>query len=353
MNDSERVDNPQQDYSDDISADIAKALDGIDPASEAAVEPTESTRERARDDQGRFASEADKTVPKDAAKPAEHVKGQGPAQSDPELAAQVKSPPTSWPKEFHDKWNSLSPEVQQLIERREADQHKYVTTAGQDLKFAKSIREVLQPYEQNYRAAGLDQVSAIRTLMEIDSALRGGSPQQKVQIARDLIEQFDIDLGQLVDAQATPPDVLQLRAEIEAMRQYIERSERQKEESIGEKFHQEISAFSSDPANKHFDAVRADMAKLVAAGVVDNLKDAYDHACWSNPTIRASLMAEQQLQAKAEREAEESKRVAAARNRSVGVTGAPGLTRAPSNSNDSSSIEDDIRAAFDAVGGRL
>jgi hypothetical protein len=46
-----------------------------------------------------------------------------------------------------------------------------------------------------------------------------------------------------------------------------------------------ISAFQEDPKNVYFDDVRPEMARLVNAGLANNLQEAYDKACRLNPEI--------------------------------------------------------------------
>jgi hypothetical protein len=65
-----------------------------------------------------------------------------------------------------------------------------------------------------------------------------------------------------------------------------------------EALNNEIVKFSSDPSHSHFESVKSDMAGLLQAGLAKDLADAYEQAVWRNPTIRASILAEQQAEAK-------------------------------------------------------
>jgi hypothetical protein len=65
----------------------------------------------------------------------------------------------------------------------------------------------------------------------------------------------------------------------------------------------ELKAFQS--ANPHFDAVREDMGRMIQAGIVNTLQDAYDRAIWARPDIRQRILADQ-------RAADEAKRAEAA-----------------------------------------
>lgn len=81
----------------------------------------------------------------------------------------------------------------------------------------------------------------------------------------------------------------------------------------------EIETFSADPANRFFSNVRQDMSLLVQAGKAEDLRQAYDAACWLHPEIRAILIEEM----RGGQDKAATRTAARAQNAAKAVTGAP------------------------------
>ena len=54
------------------------------------------------------------------------------------------------------------------------------------------------------------------------------------------------------------------------------------------------------------------MAGLMSSGAAETLKDAYEQATYASPTIRQSLLADEQTKAEAKRKADDAERVKSA-----------------------------------------
>jgi len=140
------------------------------------------------------------------------------------------------------------------------------------------------------------------------------------------------------------PDIAHLMNEIAALRQStnpeaIRNQLQEQMESANIKT--EVDAFASNPKNNFLEQVKPLMASLLSSGQAKDLQEAYDKACWSDPTIRTSLLAAQNTELDAKRKAE----VRAKKQASVSINGSPDLTSPIARTSDLS-VEDEVRAAM-------
>lgn len=107
----------------------------------------------------------------------------------------------------------------------------------------------------------------------------------------------------------------------------------------------EIETFGSDPKHPYFENVRADMGRLIKAGLADGLADAYEQACYRNPEIRDLLIKQQTVAAPAP-SVKKAAAATQARAASRSITGSPAAGSRQKATE--LSIEDEVRAAYDA-----
>lgn len=305
------VEQDQPKSMDDTIRDTLRSLkdQGIEP--EAPVEAPEEAAQRIRDESGKFK----------AKEPADDI----PAEVTPEVEAPpVKPAPNTWRKEVADKWQTLPPEVQAEVERREADFHKGIEGYKQKAQFAESIERTLAPYQATLQSLNVAPEKAISELLAADHRLRNGSPESKVAYIAQLAQAYGIDLGQAAQYQPVPIDPT-----VNALQQRLDAIEQERQQRIYQEQQQEINAlnstlaaFAADPKHSHYEAVREHMASLLQGGSATTLEDAYEQAVYANPTTRALLIAEQQAKARAEA-AEKAKAAKAAA--SVNVRSRPSM----------------------------
>jgi len=314
---------PQQEYTNDVNADL-----------EAAIKEVEG-----RGEDGKF-------VAKD--EPAKEV---APVA---EVAEPVKlpEPPQSWSAEAKAEWAGLSERARAEVLKRETDMHQALTRHDGELNLGRQLKSAIAPYEAQIRAEGATPIQAVESLLNTAYILRSGTPEQKKALILNTAKQYGVDLGSLPEEEYVDPTIAQLKAQVEEMRKladpaYIRSTLTKEMEST--KIQSDIAAFASDPAHVHFETVKPLMASILGAGQAKDLKEAYDMACMANPSIRSTLEAAKnaELEAKRKQDIQAKKRAASS------VTGSPAT---PSNSkatNPKSSVEDDLRAAFDELETRV
>lgn len=318
----------QETEADDVNADIAEAIKELDSP--------------ARDEEGKF-------KPEPEGKPEEVVKEAPEADDKPELKDDSTPAPQSWSAAAKEEWKNATPVLRAEILKRENDIHQALTRHDGDLRLGREMKDVVMPYMASIQAEGGTPASAVSSLLNTAHILRTGSAEQKKNLILTTAKQYGVDLGISEEAEYEDPTIVQLKKEILQLRemanpQAIENRLRETFES--DKIKHDVEAFASDSANVHFQTVRPLMVAMLNSGQAGNLKEAYDMACMANPTIRSTLLAAQsaEQQAKRKQEMEAKKRAASS------IAGSPAV---PSNSkatnNPQSSVEDDLRAAFDTL----
>lgn len=264
-------------------------------------------------------------------------------KSDPTL------PPKSWKKEVSAEWSKLSPAVQAEIHRREDDFHRglgeYKTEAG----FAREFKGVFQPYKEVFQKSGVNPLALTSQLLEAQHTLAFGAPEAKIQLVRDLIQDYQIDFNALIQTPATPSEVLRLRAENRALQSSQTTAAQQQNAERMAQVTSELEAFAADPAHPYVEELATDIAVFIQGGAT--LADAYEKAVWANPKTRAKEQDRLRKGEEDKRRADEAARVQKAKQASAAnVRSAPRQARTTAAVTDS--IEDTLRATFKEISSR-
>lgn len=256
--------------------------------------------------------------------------------------------PVSLSGSIKEKWKDLPEDVKREWKKREDDVHRMMTAHDGELRLGREVKEIASPYEAIIRAEGGTVSSAFRDLLNTAYVLRTGSPQQKAQLLLETARQFNVDLNSHTSPTQNNP-VMQMQEEIHRLRQELNpakiKNELQEEAQRG-MISEEIRNFAANPANVHFETVRTVMGSLMVNGQAKNLQDAYEQACWSDPSIRRQLLDAQNEEQKKKRRVEmEAKKKAAS-----SITGSLG-TATPTTNKQNKSIEDDLRESLKASRG--
>lgn len=316
----------QKEYTDDVSADLAAAIAEVEGA------------ERGED--GKFIAKETEDPKEEPAQEAEPVK-------------EIPPPPQSWGESVKANWATLPEDVRASILKREADAHKEFTAPDGALRLGREIKNIIAPYEAQIRAEGATPAQAVESLLNTAYILRSGTPEQKKALILNTAKQYGVDLGSLQqEEEYVDPTIAQLKAQVEELKRladpnYIKSTLTREMEST--KIQSDIAAFASDPANVHFETVKPLMASILNAGQARDLKEAYDMACMANPTIRSTLEAAKA----AEQEAKRKQEVMAKKRAASSVTGSSAVPSNARATNPKSSVEDDLRAAFDELETRV
>ncbi|KVP11969.1 hypothetical protein WJ85_17200 [Burkholderia ubonensis] len=260
--------------------------------------------------------------------------------------------PQSWNAADRAHWDKMPPEVQAVISRREEEAHRAITTMGQDAAFGKRITEVVSPYLPLIRSEGGTPEGAVRDLLQTAYVLRTAQPEQKIQLFRQLANQFGVDIQAAAqDAPRVDPHVHQLQQELAQMRGHLASQEQQQHQQVQGQAQQMIDAFAADPKNEFYETVKPLMGQLLLAGQASTMQDAYDQACWAVPSVRSTLMQRQQAEAEAKRAAEAKAKADAKRRAGGSVSGAPAapVAATASAAAQNLSLRDELRQALRAA----
>lgn len=311
---------------DSVRAAIAKSE--VAPKAEPKPEPAapKDDGDQPRQANGKFAKKdgaEPQEQPKAASAPVGEVEGATVAPEAPPRPA-IRAP-QGLKSELKGEWGKLDPKWQGEIDRLERaakagiERHAGMANVGQ------ALMAEIRPYEQMIRGAGATPQQAVRELFRTEYQLRTGTPAQKAQLIYRLAQHYGIDLSGISQGQVpqVDPNVAALTQQMQSLQQQIQHQAAQRTNAESAQVTGTISEFAADPKHEHFEDVRVQMGVLIESGAAQTLDEAYEQACWANPTIRAKLIESQAKEAEAKRAADERKRVEAAKAAAVSVKGAP------------------------------
>lgn len=292
---------------------------------EAEAKPSETPVEE-KDDAYKVEAEAAKkpdAEPKVEAKPAET----------PKPAEQSDRAPISWKAEEKALWDKVPAEVRSIIQRRELETQRALSSSAQARRFAEDFGKVVSPYAHLIRAQNSTPIQAVDNLMRTAAGLTVGTQEQKAAIVSEIINNYGVDL-QVLDAvlaktpvpatagQASlPPQFAQALQPVYQFMEQVQQNRQSYEQRVQQEAATSVEQFG---ANKpFFDEVREDMADLmeVAArrGRVLSLDDAYKQAIAMNPQFSAAVNQNQ----KANEVSQAAATLARARRAASSVRGGP------------------------------
>ena len=350
-----------------IAAALSAALDQEDGIETETVEldddsDDEGPTERTRDERGRFAKAEQAEDEPETVKPVEAiqkapeaapVQQEGQQQADAAQAPQ-EGPPQNYSVQTKASWNELPPYVRADIVRREQQMHAGMRRYEGCASVAEEAERAgtnLGAYVTRVRA--VDKMLSQDFMGGIDAICRqyGVNPQS-------LAQAFSVRYGAAFEQPGQsiqPPQTAQfdMNAIVQQARQAVQ------SEFESREVNSVISSFANDPKHPFYANVEPMMAPLITQIKASEphlpkseiLERAYEQACWAHPEIRPLLL-KQQAGSTANQIQQKAAAASQARAASRSITGAPTLGASP-RSAPQSSIEDDIRAAFDAAEGRV
>ncbi len=296
-------------------------------------------KERPRDVQsGKF-------VPANPAAPAPQQNVVPAAPSAPVAAAPPPVVRPNMPKslrmELQPHWEKSPQELQQAIIERESAFERGVAPLKEKAAQADRLLKQFQPYESMLKSVGSTPESAISEMLQFASIVNTGTAAQKAQALATTIRRSGVPLQhiqQFLSGQAAPqpmqnPQYNDLAQQVESLKAALDAQQIRQVNEV-------IKNFSARPANKYFNALEDRISAFLqypATLGVDTsqmneeqlLEAAYQAAIRLDPEISRQVAAEQQANAQARQQIEQS------RNAAVLVHGAPeSAPRAEPNRND-------------------
>jgi hypothetical protein len=328
-------------------------------------ETAEEKADRIRDEKGRFskseknAAEPQKNPPASEEKPTTSA-----APAAPDTPRPIR--PSSWKKDYWEHWEKLDPKVAEYILQREQESARGALTYKQQAEQAAELKQAMSQFEPDLQRYGIKPTEWITNLGNAHRMLALGSPQDKVEMAQQLISDYGIPVKlvyqdqqgqwQFVNQQARPQAQQQSQAQQPQQNiQQIVQSEINKIYTM-----QEVERFSTEkdsnghPLHPYLDEVSDTMAGLLQSGIVDDLQSAYELAL-KHPKhidIYESLQQQQQSRDQSMRREQQQKQVIRARSAAVSPKSA--TPSAAMTNNGKQDLRSTISEAWDEViGGRI
>lgn len=224
------------------------------------------------------------------------------------------APPKTWRAEASAMWSQLPPAVQQEVLKREADIFQGIEQYRDLAQTGRAFQQTLAPFQEHFRAAGMDPVATVGNLLNAHHVLARGTADQKLQLVRAIITDAGLSADDLLaEPPYIDPAVRDLRSELTSVKSQLQQREQRELETQRAALQVQVEKFFADPAHKYANEVATEMHNLIVSGQAPDLATAYDKAIWLNPVVRGKVLAEQQATARAAEEKANAEKAAAAK----------------------------------------
>ncbi len=207
-----------------------------------------------------------------------------------------KDMPKAWKQDKRAVWDRLmaDKEAREYIHAREAD---VVKGFEQYTTGHKSWTELTSPFTSLLQQhPNINPVQLMQTLMRNHVGILQASPEQKRVIAQNILKSYGIELNSPgatpANTQALPPEFQGIPQTVNQLRDELGRFKQAETTRAIEAERLKIEAFAADPKHKYFEEVGDDILHLLQTGAAPTLESAYEKAIWTNPVVRAKLLAE-------------------------------------------------------------
>ncbi len=340
--------------------------DSLEPPASPDDDPiaNEAAAQRARDELGRFAKEAEKAaqaVPDPKAQQATTEQPQA-APEAPQATEQAVRPPPGWSVAAKAEFDKAHPAIREAVAKREAEINQ---------GFAKLAEfKPVERFAEMARQGGTTLEKALESYTGIEQMLRTDRTKGFAQIAQNLgvhpvqmaqeilaaYGQQPNQTGEQSAPQITPDVQALLQQQLAPLQRTVQQLTAEKQAQTQAQVNSAIERFFADPANKYADNLSDDMIPLInqrrqqAPGepYEATLKWAYDRAAWANPEVRPFLVnAELEAKTAKAKQAADQARAAA-----KSITGSPayGTSVAAAPSDD---LRAELTRQFAEAGGRI
>ena len=217
-----------------------------------------------------------------------------PAADENATEVQEVGAPKTWTKEALATWATIPERAQQEILKREDDFLKGITQYKTAADIGMSYSKVVEPYAPILAAENIDPVQMFQSFAANHYLLTRGTPQQKIELAANMLSGYQIPLADLlnyiadtdVDLNPVDPRVQSLEKELAEVKNLVSTANKRQTDAATDAISREIDAFAADPAHPYFDELAGDIQKLFGSGLASSLQEAYDKAVFANPETR-------------------------------------------------------------------
>ena len=265
----------------------------------------------------------------------------------PEAPITARPAPKAWPKEMHEHWGKVAPEVQDYLEKREKQMLDGLDGYKAHAQFGRAIDEAIKPYQHVLQSQGVDAPRAVQSLLQAHQRLTTGTAEQRAAAYHELGR----NLGLTGQESPADPAVQSLQERLARFEQRDAERDRTNYQQTLVKAQGEVEAFASDSkAHPYFDEIADDISELIRSGA--SLQDAYDKAVWMNPMTRAKEVARVQMETESKlKETSRLNALKASKASSPSVK-ARDTTRASATSKPVGNIDDTLRETLSEIRAR-
>jgi hypothetical protein len=322
-------------HRDDVNNDVAEAIRKLkaspevsasEPEIEGHPEPLKDDRPRGPD--GKFLpKEKAEAAPVEAA-PAQEIPSTDTTKAiEPQVSTPAINPPAGWTAAEKAEWSKLPPAIQAAVDRREQE----ISRGGQQWSEEKRRYEaVLAPVAQAFKARNLSVEDGLNRLLGAQDYL----DRDPAGAIAWLAQSYGVDLQNLESTPSAPqaprfdPMVQQLQQQTQYLESQLNGFLQSQTLGVIEQFAQ---------GKPHYADVEGDLVNIIPMVKAANpgatpqevLEKAYDQAIWSNPNVRAKLIAEQAAQEQAKQAEALKAKAAQAQKAAVSIKGSSNGTSAP------------------------
>lgn len=219
-----------------------------------------------------------------------------PEATEPEGSWGEDKAPQSWTPKSRERWDQIPEDLRKEIVRREEAGVQGIRQLNERFAPVQRFFDGLSSYIGEAVHHNVDPIQHIASTMQTERALRLGDPRQKFEVLLQVADQYGVPLREIINKSVGEevlrapqhPQQYQMPPELAQRFQALENAYSTREAANSE---EKVSLFSK--GREFFEDVRLQMADMMEAGLVDNLEDAYDQACWANPSVREVLLTRQ------------------------------------------------------------
>lgn len=241
------------------------------------------------------------------------------------VVATIKVAPKGWSAAAKAEYEKLPENIKREVHKREEDFFKGIEGYKARASAYDQIDQVVKPYEAMLRSANTQTPQAVATLLDWAYKLH----TNPVNAVINLAQAHGIDLGALGDhvrgtaggQQQVDPTVAALQAELAQIKGGLQAAYGQSQQQLQHQVANDVTTFATDTKNKYYENVKGRMADLLERGMAKDLPDAYEQACWMDPSVRAAMETDRLSSAEAERIKQAKQKADAAKRAGFGVSG--------------------------------
>lgn len=230
---------------------------------------------------GKAMPEESEEVDEQEAEPEEEADAEEDTDEEQEAEPEVEKldRPASWKKDMQGTWDAMTPEAQKYVLHREEQMKQGLAIDREDSNLGRSIRDVMTPYAQQLKQAGINEATAVKRLLDGHMTLVNANPEQRKAYFMKMAQDYGVTLGEAGETQAADPKITMLEHQLQQLTGYISKQQQRELENTQNQIYTQVEEFAS--THPHFDELAEPISKFIDAGF--ELEEAYQAAVRTSP----------------------------------------------------------------------